>query len=99
MIEKKYRKVKVSVIQCPCPNCGGDVIDKLAENNVEATTQLIDDFANHLIDKHGILLSQKKIYDIQNKINYIRTNSKVHYIDPFFTISWDEIRPKKLSEL
>ena len=76
----KYPRMKASVILCPIRNC--------TFASVESDKKLIDEFKSHM-EKH--LIHNGNYDKLEERIEYLRNNNHVHYIDPFIHVTMQEI--------
>lgn len=75
------RKLKASVIICPDCNY----------HCVEDRDSLIDHFLRHVKKVHHITPTAQFVEILQAKINYLRNNGRISYIDPFVHVQWEDL--------
>lgn len=79
----KYPRMKASIIICPIKNCNFAAI--------EGDKKLIDEFESHM---RSHLIHNGNYEKLKERIEYLRFNNHVHYIDPFLHVELQEIIQK-----
>ena len=77
------RKIKASVIICPIPECNYGCI--------EYREPLAELFLRHLKKVHHIIPRAEFIENLKGKINYLRNNDAISYIDPFVHVQREDL--------
>lgn len=85
-----YPKIKVGTILYPYPECTV-AISELESETEPNTIMLPELFAEHLASAHGMILSVEKKQELYYKINFLRNNPKIRYLDPFLYVSFEEL--------
>lgn len=78
-----YPRAKAQVILCPCRNCTFAA--------VEGDNPLINEFTDHIRIAHGLILSDEMKQKIIVKIEHLRTNESIPYLDPFLYVPYEDL--------
>jgi hypothetical protein len=85
-----YPKFKAGTILCPHPKCLITISDVAPES-----IGIIDTLTEHMRLAHKIEVTKEKQQELTEKIDYLRSNTKIPYTDPFLYVSYEELSKKK----
>lgn len=80
----RYPRIKASVIICPKPDCNAPCV-------MDGEHSCVDMFVDHVRTEHGLNPTTYCITKLKDKVDYLQSNTRIHYIDPFVAVTWHDI--------